>query len=256
MVWFQCEGCGDTLKKPKLPGHARGCPGGAPAFTCIDCLVTFDRAGAQRHNSCVTEHQKYAEGATKPGGIASRGGGGGGAGAPASGGGGGADGEAVGLEYVTEKAPYRCKLCNVTCTGWDNVLSHAASKKHRNRYKGATAAAAAAAGATGGASGGAGNGGGAAAGTTSSAPTGRQNSSAPGAAAKKPVDRPASVDWCKLTSRILKKSGPLKKKKLLKKVMKKAGLSESDCAKEWERCVTSAGRVSIEGKLVSLVNNS
>lgn len=28
---------------------------------------------AQSHNTCVTEHQKYAEGATKPGGFASKG---------------------------------------------------------------------------------------------------------------------------------------------------------------------------------------
>jgi cell growth-regulating nucleolar protein len=24
MVWFQCEDCGDTLKKPKVKGHAGG----------------------------------------------------------------------------------------------------------------------------------------------------------------------------------------------------------------------------------------
>lgn len=76
----------------------------AQAFTCIDCCQTFDRnsvqvrsfppqwalgneaqpprnaafssraysssppVGAQAHVSCVTEHQKYALGATKPGG--------------------------------------------------------------------------------------------------------------------------------------------------------------------------------------------
>lgn len=25
MVWFQCESCGENLKKPKLQGHFRGC---------------------------------------------------------------------------------------------------------------------------------------------------------------------------------------------------------------------------------------
>lgn len=25
MVWFQCEDCGDNLKKPKLPNHFRVC---------------------------------------------------------------------------------------------------------------------------------------------------------------------------------------------------------------------------------------
>ena len=32
--------------------------------------MTFSQQDAKKHNSCVTEHQKYAEGATKPGGIA------------------------------------------------------------------------------------------------------------------------------------------------------------------------------------------
>jgi hypothetical protein len=25
MVWFQCEDCGENLKKPKLAGHFRSC---------------------------------------------------------------------------------------------------------------------------------------------------------------------------------------------------------------------------------------
>ena len=244
MVWFQCEGCGETLKKPKLAGHIRGCPGGAPAFSCIDCLVTFDRAGAMRHNSCVTEHQKYAECATKPGGAAARGGVAGAGGAA-----GGSTGDAVGLEYMTEKAPYRCELCNVTCTGWDNVLSHAASKKHRNRYKGAMAAAGGKCG-EGGKSGPVGPPMGGSRGAQTSGPesptTGKET-------AEKPVQKPASVDWCKVTTRILKKkSEVMKKKKLLKKVMKKAGMSGSDHADEWEQCVRSAGIVSFKGKLAAL----
>lgn len=249
MVWFQCEGCGETLKKPKLAGHMRGCPGGAPAFSCIDCLVTFDRAGAQRHNSCVTEHQKYAECATKPGGVAARGGVAGGASAGAGGAAGGADGGAVGLEYMTEKAPYRCKLCNVTCTGWDNVLSHAASKKHRNRYKGAMAAA-------GGKGGEEGKGGpaGPVVGASGEAQVSEPEPPSSGKKSnEKPAKKPASVDWCKVTTRILKKKKEvMKKKKLLQKVMKKAGVSGSDRADEWEQCVRSAGIVAFKGKLAAL----
>lgn len=70
--WFQCEDCGDSIKKPKLAQH---CNGGCSAsrFTCIDCSRTFDRHSVQAHNSCVTEHDKYAKGATKPGGFAEKG---------------------------------------------------------------------------------------------------------------------------------------------------------------------------------------
>ena len=53
MVWFQCEDCGETLKKPKLAKHVWQCS--AMRFSCIDCCAVFDRAGAMAHTSCVTE---------------------------------------------------------------------------------------------------------------------------------------------------------------------------------------------------------
>jgi len=45
MVWFQCEACGDSLKKPKLAAHVKQCR--TRAFTCIDCSVTFDLTAVQ-----------------------------------------------------------------------------------------------------------------------------------------------------------------------------------------------------------------
>jgi hypothetical protein len=52
MVWFQCEDCGDTLKKPKVKGHSGSCS--ASRFSCIDCLQVFDKWSVQNHTSCVT----------------------------------------------------------------------------------------------------------------------------------------------------------------------------------------------------------
>ena len=70
---------------------------------------------------------------------------------------------------------------------------------------------------------------------------------------EKPAKKPASVDWCKVTTRILKKKKEvMQKKKLLQKVMKKAGVSGSDRADEWEQCVRSAGIVAFKGKLAAL----
>ena len=53
MVWFQCEDCGETLKKPKLAKHVWQCS--AMRFSCIDCCMVFDRNGAMAHTSCVME---------------------------------------------------------------------------------------------------------------------------------------------------------------------------------------------------------
>jgi cell growth-regulating nucleolar protein len=106
--------------------------------------MTFDRAGANGHTRCVTEHEKYALGATKPGGFA--------AGGFSAGGGGdnggnnnnkdGAAAAPSGLEFLSERPPWRCSACNVSCTSRETLLSHAAGQKHRRRARAAAAAAA------------------------------------------------------------------------------------------------------------------
>ena len=91
----------------------------------------------QTHNSCVSEHEKYALGATKPGGYAAQGFFQDGAAqaaadskaAAAAGG----EGEVVGLEFLSERPPWRCSCCNVGCTSRDTLLGHAAGAKHKRR---------------------------------------------------------------------------------------------------------------------------
>jgi len=137
MVWFQCDACGDSLKKPTLARHLGQCR--TRSFTCIDCSVTFDRDSVQAsftrsrarggsgeslarsstlahapqgHTSCVTEHQKYALQATKPGGK----GGGGGGGGPAA-----AAPGPTGLSFLATAPPWVCSCCNVTCTSRETL---------------------------------------------------------------------------------------------------------------------------------------
>lgn len=72
---------------------------------------------SQGHNACVTEHEKYALGATKPGGFAANGfadgavGGGpanGGASQAAAGSSSAGVAPARGLEYLSTRPPWRC----------------------------------------------------------------------------------------------------------------------------------------------------
>ncbi|KAG2195253.1 hypothetical protein INT47_007982 [Mucor saturninus] len=56
MVSFQCDGCGDVVKKPKLNQHGSRC---YASFTCIDCSTTFQGTSYQSHNSCMTENEKF-----------------------------------------------------------------------------------------------------------------------------------------------------------------------------------------------------
>ncbi|KAI8972488.1 hypothetical protein BDB01DRAFT_839341 [Pilobolus umbonatus] len=53
---FQCDGCGDIIKKPKLKQHQQRCHS---SFTCIDCSTTFNGMSYQSHISCITEKQKF-----------------------------------------------------------------------------------------------------------------------------------------------------------------------------------------------------
>ncbi|KAG8953492.1 hypothetical protein FRC04_002334 [Tulasnella sp. 424] len=62
MVSFQCDGCGDVVKKPKLDSHGCG-----SSFTCLDCNKTFHTpADWKPHTTCITEDQKYQKSVYKP----------------------------------------------------------------------------------------------------------------------------------------------------------------------------------------------
>ncbi|KAI7872117.1 hypothetical protein BDF14DRAFT_1756713 [Spinellus fusiger] len=56
MVSFQCDGCSDVVKKPKLNQHGQRC---RATFTCIDCSTTFQGYDYQSHTSCISEAEKY-----------------------------------------------------------------------------------------------------------------------------------------------------------------------------------------------------
>ncbi|KAK7692388.1 hypothetical protein QCA50_004013 [Cerrena zonata] len=57
MVSFQCDGCSDVVKKPKLDQHRGKCNS---TFTCIDCFTTFNGPSEYKgHTSCITEAEKY-----------------------------------------------------------------------------------------------------------------------------------------------------------------------------------------------------
>ena len=138
MPWFMCESCGETLKKPKVKAHAHRCA--ADAFSCIDCSATFDRWSVHGHVSCVTEHEKYALAATKPGGegilAAARA-----RGAEGKGGGGGGGGGARD-EFLATRPPWKCSCCGVTCTSEETLIGHANGKKHKSKARSARARAA------------------------------------------------------------------------------------------------------------------
>ncbi|KDQ10072.1 hypothetical protein BOTBODRAFT_500989 [Botryobasidium botryosum FD-172 SS1] len=79
MVSFQCDGCSDTIKKPKLDQHGARCHA---SFTCLDCSTTFPGPAQWKgHTSCISEAEKYQKSvyqAPGRGGTRGRGGGRGG----------------------------------------------------------------------------------------------------------------------------------------------------------------------------------
>ena len=102
------------------------------SFTCIDCSRQFDSSSVHGHTQCVTEHDKYAKGATKPGGFAEKGfyhdetkkdavv---------------GTNGSVAGEEFLSKRAPWVCSVCNVTCTSKQTLESHATGTKHIRRVR-------------------------------------------------------------------------------------------------------------------------
>ena len=63
MVTFSCDGCNDTVKKPKASQHAQRC---RTSLTCIDCSRTFWSGDWASHNSCISEAEAYQGALYKP----------------------------------------------------------------------------------------------------------------------------------------------------------------------------------------------
>ena len=57
MVYFECQGCSETLKKPAVRKHLARCCG--QSVTCVDCGVTFYGDDWDKHTSCISEAKKY-----------------------------------------------------------------------------------------------------------------------------------------------------------------------------------------------------
>ncbi|KAH9623236.1 hypothetical protein KSS87_010828 [Heliosperma pusillum] len=127
MVWFQCELCGEEVKKPKLPNHFRQCS--AYKLSCIDCGVTFDRQTVQSHTQCITEAEKY--GPKGQGTVA--------------------NGTATKSKQekpkpdvdinvgLSNRPPWFCSLCNTKATSQQALLIHGDGKKHRAKVRAHTA---------------------------------------------------------------------------------------------------------------------
>ncbi|PAN30025.1 hypothetical protein PAHAL_5G268300 [Panicum hallii] len=123
MVWFQCEDCGENLKKPKLAGHFRSCY--ASKLSCIDCGEFFSQDTVQGHTQCISEAEKYGpKGQSKP----------------SNGAWGKPDKPKPNADVdinvgLSTRPPWFCSLCNTTATSKQTLLLHADGKKHRAKAK-------------------------------------------------------------------------------------------------------------------------
>lgn len=129
MVWFQCEDCGDNLKKPKLPNHFRSCS--ATKLSCIDCGQTFGQESVQGHTQCITEAEKY--GPKGQGGAMN-------VTTPKSNKDSKQQPDFDILVGLSERPPWFCSLCNTQATSKQTLLLHAEGKKHKGKARGFHAA--------------------------------------------------------------------------------------------------------------------
>lgn len=60
MVYYVCNGCGDSLKRNKVDQHAMQCYG-CDYVTCIDCNKDFWGNDYKAHTSCVSEAERYGK---------------------------------------------------------------------------------------------------------------------------------------------------------------------------------------------------
>lgn len=58
MVFFTCNGCGESLKKAQVDKHVNMCRG-CQSLSCIDCGKDFWGDDYKNHVKCISEDQKY-----------------------------------------------------------------------------------------------------------------------------------------------------------------------------------------------------
>nr|AAH58310.1 Zgc:65749 [Danio rerio] len=58
MVFFTCDGCGESLKKAQVEKHLLKCRS-CHVLSCIDCGADFRGDDYKSHNRCISEDQKY-----------------------------------------------------------------------------------------------------------------------------------------------------------------------------------------------------
>ncbi|VDM48405.1 unnamed protein product [Toxocara canis] len=57
MVFFNCDRCGDALKKNQIEKHKFKCR--SSTYSCIDCNAVFTSVTYKDHLKCISEDQKY-----------------------------------------------------------------------------------------------------------------------------------------------------------------------------------------------------
>ncbi|XP_068146257.1 uncharacterized protein C16C10.8 [Drosophila tropicalis] len=61
MVFFTCNICGESVKKPAVEKHyQQRCRGNQKNVSCMDCLKDFYGEDYVAHTKCISEAQKYA----------------------------------------------------------------------------------------------------------------------------------------------------------------------------------------------------
>uniref|UniRef100_A0A7N0UKQ3 U1-type domain-containing protein n=1 Tax=Kalanchoe fedtschenkoi TaxID=63787 RepID=A0A7N0UKQ3_KALFE len=123
MVWFQCEDCGENLKKPKLGAHFWKCS--ASKLSCIDCGQMFGQDTVQGHTQCISEAEKYGpKGMVKP------------SNATAMNTRNSNQKPEVDINVgLSENPPWFCSLCKTNATSRQALLLHADGKKHKGKAR-------------------------------------------------------------------------------------------------------------------------
>ncbi|CAI9286109.1 unnamed protein product [Lactuca saligna] len=232
MVWFQCEDCGDNLKKPKLANHFRACS--ANRLSCIDCGQMFGQQSVQGHTQCITEMEKYGpKGQTKPT-----------QGTPGKPNSASKPKPEVDINVgLSERPPWFCSLCNTSATSKQTLLSHADGKKHRAKARAFHASKQPPK-------------------ETEEQPT-PNNEEEPKKVKCKKEDGEKRIKWKKIITSVLKSNpdGNMKMRKLrtqVLKTLKESGstVDENELVETLEHKINSSSKFAVNGKYVQLATKS